>query len=236
MTKILPTLAGLVLLLPPCRAENPPRFSDETLSYSVNWPSGLSLGEGRLVTRQIKGGSDAGDRWEFQFSLDAAIPGFQVADRHRSLASAGLCSIELEKEATHGKRKSNERTVFEPKRGIATRQTLDGGGKSEMEIPECPRDALAFLYHVRRELASGRVPPPQTIYFGAPYAVHFEFGGRQTVNVGGVQVEADRLVASIRGKASDVTVELFFALDGTHRPVLVRVPLALGTFSLELVR
>jgi hypothetical protein len=236
MTKILPALAAILLLFPPGRAESQPRSADETLSYNVNWPSGLSLGEGRLVTRQIKGTSDAGGRWEFEISLEAAVPGFQVIDRHRALASAGLCSIELEKEATHGKRKTSERTVFEPQRGIATRQTLSGGGKSEMEIPECPRDALTFLHHVRRELASGRVPPPQTIYFGAPYAVRFEYGGRQSLRVGEAQVEADRLVASIRGKASDVTVELFFALDETRRPVLVRVPLALGTFSLELAR
>jgi hypothetical protein len=236
MTRILLALAVLVLLLPSGRAEKPRRFSDETLSYSVNWPSGLSLGEGRLVTRQVKGTSAAGDRWEFEFTLEAAIPGFQVIDHHRALASAVLCSIELEKEATHGKRKTSERTVFEPQRGVASRQTLGGGGKSEMEIPECPRDALTFLHHVRRELASGRVPPPQTIYFGAPYTVHFEYGGRQSLRVGAAQVEADRLVASIRGKASDVTVELFFALDETRQPVLVRVPMALGTFSLELVR
>jgi hypothetical protein len=117
----------------------------------------------------------AGDRWEF-VSLRSRT-GFQVMIV-TALRFSRLCSIELEKEATHGKRKTSERTVFEPQRGVASRQTLGGGGKSEMEIPECPRDALTFLHHVRRELASGRVPPPQTIYLDALHRPLSMAGGR----------------------------------------------------------
>ena len=42
--------------------------------------------------------------------------------------------------------------------------------------------------------------------------------------------------ASVKGPASEITFEVFFLKDRARTPALVRVPLALGTFSMELVR
>jgi hypothetical protein len=49
-------------------------------------------------------------------------------------------------------------------------------------------------------------------------------------------VEADRMVANLKGPASEHTFEMYFARDAARTPVLVKLPLAMGSFSMELVR
>jgi hypothetical protein len=63
-----------------------------------------------------------------------------------------------------------------------------------------------------------------------------EFTGTQTIHIGEQKAEADRIVATLRGPSSDLTVEIFFSHDTARIPLLARIPLALGTFSVELVR
>ena len=163
------------------------------------------------------------------------MPGFTVTDRYRSDASADFCSVEFQRTSSHGPKKSDEKTTFDQPAGTATRQT-NGGGKSELKTPSCGKDALAFLYYVRRELSQGRMPAPQTVFFGAAYEVRLAFAGTQSIRVGEKQVEADRVTASVKGAASEISFEVFFLKDAARTPALVRVPLALGTFSMELVR
>lgn len=223
-------IAGALLLAAAIGyAQPPPIPAEETLRYTINWPSGLSLGEGLLNAAR------SGDRWTFSLTLDAALPGFAVSDRYRSVANAGLCALEAEKDATHGKRRTRERTVFNHRRGIARRVTLKGG-KSEIPIDECARDALGFLFHLRRELAHGRVPPPQTVLFGAPYHVRLEYEGAQVVTVNEKPYEADRVVIYGKGPASKFNFEIFFGRDAARTPLVVRVPFAVGIFSMELAR
>jgi Protein of unknown function (DUF3108) len=204
-------------------------FADETLKYAVNWPSGLSIGEGSTQARK------SGARWDFEFALQAGIPGFAVQDMYHSVATADLCSLEFRKNSVHGRRKSRERTVFDAQNGIATRIT-ENGGKSEIPMGECTRDALAFLYYTRRELGQGRVPPPQAVLFGALYDVKLEYAGAQTITVNEQKLESDRILGTIRGPASDHTFEMFFARDPARTPLRVSVPLAAGSFTLDLVR
>ncbi len=209
-------------------------FEAETLRYAVNWPSGLSLGEAEMQARRTKTAGGAAERWEFTMKLDAAVPGFSVVDRYRSVASAQLCSLELEKNLIHGKRKTHERTVFTPERRSATRETLGGGGKAEFEVPACARDALTFLYFVRSELARGRVPPPQKTYFGAAYEIRLTYSGRQTLRLPEAVLEADRMAVSVKGPASEVSFEVFFGVDAARRLLLVRLPLQMGLFTMQL--
>jgi hypothetical protein len=204
-------------------------FADETLRYAVNWPSGLSLGEAHMRATHASG------RWEFQLGLDAAVPGFAVLDRYRSAASGELCSLEFEKDVAHGRRKTREKTVFDYQKRIARRATA-GGGKSESPIAECARDALGFLYYTRREMGQGRMPSPQTAWFGAAYQVRLEYSGAQAVSVNEKRMQADRVVVYIKGPASEASFEIFFARDAARTPLVIRAPLALGVFSMELVR
>ncbi|MBX9599484.1 MAG: DUF3108 domain-containing protein [Bryobacteraceae bacterium] len=226
MNRFLPLL---VLAAAPVFAQKTP---GEILRYTINWPSGLSLGESQLrSTPNAEGG------WSFEFTIDAAIPGFKIADRFTSTATSDLCTALLEKEYAHGRRSAREKTEIDQSRMSATRETLvSGGGKSEFATPACARDLLAFVHFVRRELAQGRVAPGQTLVFGAKYDVRLNYTGAQRVTANGEPVEADRMAASVKGPATDVNFEIFFSRDAARTPVLVRLPLELGVFTMELVR
>lgn len=202
--------------------------SAESLHYSINYPSGLSLGEATLDVSH-------GQTWSFSLDIDAGVPGFAVRDHYQSGADADLCGISLDKNFSHGTHKSEERVTFDQQNHRVTRETKNGG-KSDSEIPSCARGALAYLQFVRNELVEGRLAAQQPVIFGAAYDVRLEFAGTQTLTVGEQHVEADRIDATIKGPASDVTVEVYFSRDKARTPLLAKIPMALGTFSVELVR
>lgn len=237
MRKWLLAIAVSLILFPNAALAQPevPFGEEETLRYAVNWPSGLSLGEAELTARLINQGAGPAPRWDFQFRLDAAVPGFRVLDDYRSSATGQLCSLEFEKESSHGKRKTREKTTFNAATGTAARVTLGGGGESEIPVPACPKDGLTFLYHLRRELSRGRLPAAQTMLFGAPYEISFQYAGLRRVRLGEESVDADRLTVTVKGPASQHEFELVVARDSARTPVLVKVPLDLGDFSMELV-
>jgi hypothetical protein len=204
--------------------------SAESLHYTINWPSGLSLGEAMLDTSHAQGGG-----WDFTLDIDASIPGFAVRDHYHAQANSDLCSTRLDKKFVHGSHKNEEHTTFDQANHIATRQTA-GGGKSDIAIADCGRDAFSFLQFARNELAAGRLVARQPVLFGAPYNVRLEFTGTQTVHVGEQKIMADHIVATIKGPSSDIAVDVYFSRDAARVPVLAKIPLSLGTFSVELVR
>lgn len=221
-------LVAFAMLSPRAGAQ----VSEESLTFNVNWPSGLSLGEVQLKAVKVDGG-EGGTGWKLEFNLDAAVPGFAVADRYSSQTTSEFCSLQFDKQVSHGGKSGKEQTKFDQQAGSATRETA-GGGSSQMQIGPCARDALAALYHLRRELSQGRLPPPQTVYFGATYQLRLEFAGRQRLTIGAEQFEADRIRATLKGPASETTFEMFFAQDSPRRPLLMRAPTPLGVFSMEL--
>ena len=210
-------------------------FTNETLNYTVNWPSGLTLGEAHMSASQIQPSPNGPAQWAFKLTMDAAIPGFVVSDRYNATASLDLCSAMFDRDFTHGTRKSHERDDFDQQAGVAHRETV-GGGKSDVSISQCAHDALTFLYRTRRELGQGRVPPAENILFGGTYQVNLQYTGEQTVKVGGKPSTADRLIATVKGPASEISFEMFFARDAARTPLIIRVPLSPGMFSLEQVR
>lgn len=224
----------LVAAVYPGSTATAPRFSNEQLHYSVNWPSGLSLGEAQLHSSRAKAG-DGSDRLSLEFDLDAALPAFQIKDSYKSEATSGFCSVSLDRKSMHGRKKAEEKTTFNQEKGTAVRETT-GGGKSDLKTGSCGKDALAYLYFLRLELSQGRLPPSQPVYLGSAYQLRVEFAGTQTIKLGDMSVEADRLKASAKGLSSDIDFEVFFLKDAARTPALVRVPLSMGTFSMELVR
>ncbi len=210
-----------------------PLPAEEVLRYSINWPSSLSLGEAQLESRPFSSGKDATAHHEFTFSLDAAVPGFVVSDQFRSLASRQFCSSEFEKKIQHGSKKTSEVTTFHPESGVASRHT-QGGGKSDLKFSGCAKDALAFLQWLRAELAQGRIPPAQTVFFGAPYRLTIKFGSTVDLPIAGRRIQADRLEVNLKGPASENNFEIFFDREPERKLVLVKVPLPIGSFSMEL--
>lgn len=210
-------------------------FHEETLRYNINWPTGLSLGEATTKAVKLKSGGPEGDRWKLDFELDAAIPAFQVTDRISSLSNEAFCSVAYQKDSTHGKKVVKEKTAVDPANGVAER-TTENGGKSSIPVAACVHDGLGFLFFLRNELAQGRIPPPQTILFGSAYQLRLEYGGAKSVPIGGVATPADRMLATVKGPASETAFEIFFGRDAKRTPLLVRVPLVMGSFSMELVQ
>jgi hypothetical protein len=234
MRTVIPRLQILmwIALLPLCGAapENAIfPYTQENLSYTVNWPSGLSLGEAHLHARKAPEG------WQFDLALDASVPGYRVSDRYHAIASPRLCSVEFGRDTTHGNRRSQEKTIFDYKKSIAKR-VATGGGKGEIPISACPRDALTFLFFARSELGQGRVPADQTVLEGAAYQVRMEYIGTQAIKVADKPEQADRVQVSVKGPNSDVSFEAFFGRDRARTPLVIRCPFSLGIFSLELVR
>jgi hypothetical protein len=207
----------------------PPGF--EVLHYSVNWPSGLSLGELAFRTTQSKSGA-----YEMELTLEAGVPGFAVTDKYRTMAGADLCTASLEKSYQHGQRRASEKITFDQEHGTVTRET-QGGGKSTREVGKCAHDLASFLQLIRRELAQGRVPQQQDVVFGASYNVRLDYKGTASVKVGGAAAQsADWMIVTVKGPRTDITFDLFFAKDAVRTPLQVRVPLALGVLSADLQR
>jgi hypothetical protein len=205
-------------------------FTNESLSYTVNWPTGLSLGEAHLsATGIVKG-------WHFELGLDASVPGFAVKDIYQANASPDLCSELFIKDFVHGSRKNSETVTIDQAKATATRTPGSGAGASKMTVPACVRDALTFLYYARRELGQGRVPEAQDIIFGAMYNASLQYAGAETILVGDKRTLTDKIVCHIKGPASDIQFDAYFDRDAARTPVSIRVPLPLGKFSLEIVR
>jgi len=208
--------------------------SAETLHYSINWQSGLNLGEASIhANKTTSSGTDSG--WAFQLTLDAAVPGFTIRDDYKSSADTKFCSSLLEKTVTRGTRKSSEKVTFDQEHNTIQRETV-GGGKSESQAPgECAHDALAFLQFTRQELAQGRLAPNQPVYLGAKYDLQLTYTGTESIRQGDRNVDADKVRVSVRGTKADATFEIYFARDEVRTPLLARLPLALGTFTVELL-
>src|ERR1700722_16021858 len=226
-------LLALVLFAAPVAESTLP---NETLRYSVNWPSGLSLGEATLgasSSEKVVNGQQF-HQIHFHFDLDAGVPGFAVNDRFRSAASGSFCSAEFQKTTSHGSKQVDDKETFDASSGTVTRGS--GAGESQLPANACGKDALAFLYFVRQELSQGRVPPRQTVFFGAPYEIRLESAGTESVKIGNKPVDTDHLKVSASGPSSTINFDVFFLQDKARTLALVRVPLALGTFSMELAK
>jgi hypothetical protein len=214
----------------------------ETLHYNINWQSGLPLGEATLkasksapATSSEGPGVDDG-KWSFELLLDAAVPGVTLRDEYRSKADAKFCSQQLERVIVRGPKKSTEKITFDQDKKQVKRETA-GGGKSEMTAPECAHDALAFLQFVRQELAAGRLVQSQPVFLGGKYDVQATYVGTESVKLAkndNKPVDADKVRTAIRGAKADYTIEILFSHDAARTPLLARLPLALGTFTVEL--
>jgi hypothetical protein len=230
---LLLALAGAPLILAADQLTGFP-FQNETLRYRVNWPGGRSLGDVTLTAHKAGDGG-----WDFDMSTTVSIPVVPISDQYKSSASgADLCSSTLQREISHGTKKVTEKTEFDQKKNQAQRQTLvpAGGGKSEFAIPTCGRDALSFQYFARREMGQGRVPPAGKVFFGSGYEVKMNYTGAQDVPVAGKPVVTDHVNVSVKGPASDFSFEIFYARDAARTPLLIKIPVSIGTVSLELVR
>jgi len=229
---LFPTLLTALCLIPAAPAQTGFPFQNESLHYTINYSSGLSLGDANLSAHKSANG------WDFSVTVDASVAGFNVKDKFTSSNIAGYCSTEFERDTIHGAKTAREKTTFDQDKQTAHRQTEfpNDGGSSDLSTGPCGRDAITFLYFARKELGQGRVPPPQVVYFGSPYTVQQSYTGAQKITVDKKEEVTDHLVFTVKGPKSEFSVEVYYARDAARTPLLVKIPQAVGTLSMELVR
>jgi hypothetical protein len=206
-------------------------FTDEDLNYSINWPGGAGLGEAHLHAKR------SGTSWNLGLTMDATVPGYAVKDSYQSEIVPDYCAVSFDRSTLHGSRTVKEKETIDRDRGIATRQNLvKDGGKSEIPVPACVKDALAYLFYARIEMGQGRVPAAQQILFGGLYQIRVDYTGAPIITVNGKEVQSDKVTCTIRTGSSDYSFDMYFARDAARTPVLISAPFALGKFSMELIR
>jgi hypothetical protein len=226
-------IAAALVCVPAAAQTGFPFQNDEALHYTINWPSGLSLGDARFTAHHTATG------WDFDITLEAAVPGFAIRDQFKSSVSASLCSTLLSRDISHGGKKVKEKTTFDQEKNTAHRVTEypADGGITDFPIAACARDAVAFAYFARKELGQGRVPPSQQVFFGSAYTIRLEYTGAQSITLADKKPEmTDRLVASVKGPKADVTFEIYYARDAARTPLLIKIPNPAGALTAELVR
>ena len=227
------TLLAALCLVRTAGAQTGFPFQAESLHYTIDYSSGLSLGDADLTAHKTSTG------WDFTVTLDAAVAGFTLKDKYTSSMSAGYCSTELTRDMVHGSKTTREKTAFDQEKQTAHRETEfpNNGGFTDLNTGPCARDAIAVLYFARKELGQGRVPPPQYVYFGSAYLVRQSYTGAQTITLADKKPEVtDHLVFSVKGPKSEFNLEVYFARDAARTPLLVKIPQAAGALTMELVR
>jgi hypothetical protein len=200
-------------------------FTDEDLNYSIAWPGGANLGEAHLHAKH------SGADWNFSLTLDAGVPGFAVKDSYRSDTVADLCSASFERSMSHGSHVSKEKQTIDRDRATATR-----AGSVDIPVPACVRDALAYLFYSRREMGQGRVPAAQPILFGGLLDIRSDYVGEAMISVNEKQEKSDRVTCTIKLKGGEYSFDVYYARDPARTPLLITAPLAMGKFSMELIR
>jgi hypothetical protein len=203
-------------------------FTDEDLNYSIVWPTGVSLGEAHLHAKH------AGEKWNFTFTLDAGVPGFTVKDTYHSdivpEVAPNFCSVAFERSSTHGSHVVNEKEPIDRERAMASR------GTTQIPVPACVKDALAYLFWARREMGQGRVPAAQDILLGALHPIRVDYVGGPVITMNGRQEQTDEVTCTWGTGSAAVTFDVYFARDAARTLLRVTAPTIMGKFSMELVR
>lgn len=207
-------------------------FQDESLHYTLNYPSGLSLGDATLSAHKTAKG------WDFTVNLEASVAGFRIKDKYTSTMVEGYCSAEFKRDILHGSKSTREKTTFDQEKGTAKRVTEfpADGGVTDITTGPCGRDAIDFLYFARKELGQGRMPPAQTAYFGSAYSVRQNYTGMQVITLGDKKETTDQVIFSVKGPKAEFTVQVYFARDAARTPLVIKIPQTAGSLTLELVR
>jgi hypothetical protein len=206
-------------------------FADEDLNYAITWPSGIGLGDAHMHAKHT------GANWNFSLNIDAGVPGFAVKDTYHADAVGDLCSTSFERTTSHGSRTAKERLTIDRDRSIATRATVaKDAGKSDFPVPACVKDALTYIFYARREMGQGRVPGAQQILYGSLFPIQADYAGAATITRDEKPVQTDKVTCTIKAGTSKYTVEIYFARDPARTPLRITAPLAMGKFSMELIR
>ena len=229
VARLVPVAIILFTASLPGQEASVPFPEDERLRYVLAWPSGLGFGSAEFHARQADPG------WRFEMNLQASLPELEIDDAFLARADANLCSSEFQKHVRHGKKRVHELLRFGPQaieRTNLDTEVLESLGT--IPVNGCARDALVFLYHLRRDLASGRIPPATDVFFGPGYRVALEFAQTRWLAWNGERRLSDEIKFEVRGPASEHTFSIHFGRDSARTPLLFRVVFEGEQFTMRL--
>ena len=122
-----------------------------TLHYNINWPSGLSLGEGDLIASVRRRGLVI---FVQSGRCSSGIHSFEAA---KSTATATGLLNRVDKDVHARQAEGEEKTTFDSAK-IDCHAQNESGRQVGTYPPPCAKDALGFPFLLRHELASGRLP------------------------------------------------------------------------------
>ena len=196
----------------------------ESLTYRLLWPSGLTLGEAVLR------GSFSGEELHFQFTLETGLPQYNITHSSSSVATKdGLCSLQFQGKTRWGSKDSGESIEFDQTAHLARRSRENQ--TTTASIPECARDPLAFLYYFRNQLVLGNTLDSGTFHWGSNFSLQIESAGPETVKAGGRQWTAEKYIVTYQEPNSVQSVELWISTGSTPKPVQFRVSIPLAVFT-----
>ena len=204
--------------------------AQEELAYSIAWPSGLAVGSAELRARHTDPG------WRFELRIRASVPKIEIDHAFVSRTDELLCSLEFEKHIRHGTKRGHESLRFGE--GTLRRTNLEANGRavgSTAPIADCARDALATIFSLRRDLAAGRIPPPEEIYFGAAYRLQLEYKQTRWLAWDSDRRLADEIRIDVRGPDSHHVFSAFFGRGAERTPLLFIVEFEDGPFTIKLI-
>ena len=95
---------------------------------------------------------------------------------------------------------------------------------------------LLPIFFTRGGTRPGARPAAQQILFGGLYRDHVDYAGRAHDYRLGKQVQSDEVICTVRGTSSESQSKCTSPATPPALRSLVKVPLAMGKFSMELVR
>ena len=226
-------LGALSALVPEGLAGQETQFpfpAHEELAYSIAWPSGLTVGTAEMRARYLDPG------WRFEMSIRASVPKLEIDHAFVSRTDDLLCSLDFEKHIRHGTKRAHESLRFGG--GTLSRTNLEASDRAApgtVPIADCARDALATVYALRQDLAAGRIPPPEEIYFGAAYRLQLEYKQTRWLAWDSERRLADEFGIDVRGPGSHHVFSAFFGRDAERTPLLFVVEFEDGPFTIKLL-
>ena len=155
---------------------------DESLHYTMNWPSGLSLGEATLSARK------SGDTLGFRSQRQCRRPGI-CRERRDSLVGHAEPLLHRTGARLQPRRQEDPREDHVRPEGRNRRRaprccrTAARAGKSSFDIPSLRARCADVPVLRAARIGAGPRCPRSTVFFGSAYTVSMDYTGAQNITV-----------------------------------------------------
>ena len=204
----------------------------ETLDFNLTWAR-ISGGSARMTIAPVNG-----DRYRIT-SVGKSGPFFshffKVRDEIESIVSrSSFSTLRYHKRLDERGRKTDELTVINPGKGVATRK------EEEIKVPSPIHDPLSLIYYLRTlQLAPGKSFEFEILADGKLYTVHAHVIGRETITTPAgtfrcLVVEPKMAAAAGVFRDDQNRLVIWFSDDARRLPVRIRSDVKIGSITATL--